>query len=125
MATTTQFQTRQGLFGARVALDAGEAATVTFLRKVFWESGGVSVSLFPDTDADGTSAGASGELKYEHALHDEGDFWTEDLDSPYTASSDVTEVSEEARVSRVRVTAVNGAGVFEILSPVDCRIEVA
>lgn len=113
MGAVTTFLSGQGLDGRDIELDADESAIISFLGGVYWDRGGVSVSVFPDTNA-------SGEMVYEHSLTADGDDWTPQLGSPFKLP---TEISEQARVTRIRVRAPVTAGKAQVLSPVPVKVE--
>ena len=115
MATETNFISNQGAAGRRVHLAVGEVATITFRDGVYWERGGVSISVFPDRTADGAEIGGGGTVEYEHSLSLDGPLWTADPASPFDKPRGV---SESSRISRVRITPRTTTAIFEILSPV-------
>ena len=122
MSTDTRFFSPQGVEGRRVFLASGEVAVCAYERPVYWERGGVSISVFPDTSAAFVDLDTDGTLTVEHSLSIDGDLWTSDLSSPYAASA---EIREQGRHSRVRITAVDTSGNFELLGTVGVKIELS
>lgn len=111
VGAATNFQSTQGLAGKTITVEVGEAAIVSFRTNVHWDRGGLSVQVFP---------GVGGTLAYEHSLEPSGDRWTADRESPF---SEPAEITERARVTRLRITPNGAAGVAVVLSPVDMLVE--
>lgn len=107
----------------RLELDAGEVATIRFgAQDTDWQ-GAVSWALHPAKDADGE---VIDEIAVEYSLHPDGDYWTPELDSPFSEQAQGVETSplERMRFREQERDGVEDTGAFvEFLTRVPVQIE--
>jgi len=112
MATYTTHETHQARNVSAVEMDEGDVLIIDLatprLAPVPWYDGGVSWTI----NSSGTHS-----VKVEHSLmptgFDDDKYWTEDGDSPFSASA---EGSEHFRVQRIRFTATKGSPTIVVAS---------
>ena len=104
MATITQRQGYQSLDIRIIEMSVGEQVTVAFAApinaKVPWDDGAATWTIAP-----AVSTADDFEVKVEHSLVPDGDYWVPDFNSPFDEAS---QGREEVRLERVRFTLAEG-----------------